>query len=190
MERTMGEPFYGTGKPPEGWKDGDYVEVFASFGWNQVKVPIWHKQHQYRLEANHPFYKASTMTDAELIEQAAKAIFEHYEFGDTKKPSWVVRGNSTMQCKARAFARAAFERLPQITADATELTDEQVIALAQERFPDWNPPALPDRAETLAKGWHDAWVESGEHLNPDDKTYVANIAIFIARKLIAEGVLK
>lgn len=52
----------------------------------------------------------------EQVEAAAKRIFEHWQF--TKPipaipsdgvPAWVEGGNSLMQNKARAFARAALE---------------------------------------------------------------------------------
>lgn len=48
--------------------------------------------------------------DREQVEQAAKAIFEHYKFGvgtPGEKPAWVEGGNSIMQGIARDFARAS-----------------------------------------------------------------------------------
>ncbi len=123
MTRTMGEPFYGTGKPPEGWKDGDYLEASSLSGWSQIKIPRWLDYNLYRLEANHPFYGANTMTDAELIEEI------------------------------------------------------------KIRNPGWEPPALPDRAEALAKGWYKEWLSEGA------KGHAQGVALFIARKLIDKGVL-
>lgn len=63
MARIMGEPFYGTGSPPEGYKPGDYVEFLDNtHGWQAVAragacvTPSWVRRGQYRLEADHPCY--------------------------------------------------------------------------------------------------------------------------------------
>ena len=58
MTRVMGEPFYGTGKAPDGYKPGDYVECSRAFNkkWGQVSSPKWYPICQYRLEASHPYY--------------------------------------------------------------------------------------------------------------------------------------
>lgn len=51
-----------------------------------------------------PATNAEVLTD-ERVELAAKAIFEHWEFG--APVAWVEYGNSEMQDRARRFARAA-----------------------------------------------------------------------------------
>lgn len=58
-ERAMGEPFFGTGKPPEGYKPGDYVEYLSHYknAWCHILYePDWSADYQYRLPADHPFY--------------------------------------------------------------------------------------------------------------------------------------
>ncbi len=56
---NMGEPFYGTGKPPEGYKPGDYVEIRHLDDWIEFRHvwPKWYATRQYRLPADHPFYR-------------------------------------------------------------------------------------------------------------------------------------
>lgn len=57
MNREMGEPFYGTGKAPDGYKPGDYVECTHGDGkWIHVQTPGWLGTVQYRFEANHSHY--------------------------------------------------------------------------------------------------------------------------------------
>lgn len=55
----MGEPFYGTGKAPDGYKPGDYVEFLSGTeGWMMAGTsPAWFRDSQYRLEANHLSYQ-------------------------------------------------------------------------------------------------------------------------------------
>ncbi len=57
-KRAMGEPFFGTGKPPEGYKPGDYVEYLsqADGHWHQIYDPNWATDYSYRLPADHPHY--------------------------------------------------------------------------------------------------------------------------------------
>ncbi len=53
-KRAMGEPFFGTGKPPEGYKPGDYVEYLsqADGHWHQIYDPNWETDYSYRRRAD------------------------------------------------------------------------------------------------------------------------------------------
>jgi len=186
MTRAMGEPFYGTGKPPEGWKDGDYVELFPgeTIGWKVlVSKPLWYKGAQYRLEANHPFYRINTMIDLQARVAKAVAAYnalspeEKAAHDEAQRQSWV-RGMGP--CEHGVYD---FETCPQCRKPKPA-TDAELIDQIKARNPGWNPPALPDRAEALARGWYDNWVA-------DDclPTGSQGLALLIARKLIAEGVL-
>lgn len=56
-EQNMGEPFTGTGKPPEGYQPGDYVETPSDFGgWQPTQNPKWLVGGEYRLLADHFYY--------------------------------------------------------------------------------------------------------------------------------------
>lgn len=63
----------------------------------------------------------------EVVEAAAKRIFEHWQFTQPTPaipidgvPAWVEGGNSLMQYKARAFARAALEAALEAVAKAQQ----------------------------------------------------------------------
>lgn len=71
--------------------------------------------------------------DPALIEVAAKAIFEHWNFG--APVAWVPRGNSLKQTEARAYAREAIEAIaPLYAAPAVPEVDDAMVERAMEVF--------------------------------------------------------
>lgn len=63
------------------------------------------------------------MSDDELIEAMARAIFEHWEFQPVKSPpvAWVPGGNSLKQDTARQYARVALQVVRAHDGDAERL---------------------------------------------------------------------
>lgn len=56
---TWGPSFKGTGSPPEGYVHGTPVQHLSKTGmaWTRTSYPSWVKDCEYRLPADHPFYK-------------------------------------------------------------------------------------------------------------------------------------
>ena len=68
----------------------------------------------------------------------------------------------------------------------TEKSDAELLAEIAARNPDWNLPEAPDRAESIMREWQSEWgfSELGQLTVSDD------FGLFIARKLLKEGVIK
>jgi len=131
---VMGPEFHGEGKPPKGWKDGDYTEWIGEGGehWLRIGVitnPIWRSSDQYRLEASHPHYQPDQPDDAATLERLRS------QYPNAQWP----------------------ECLPE--------PEERAVVIAREWRQEW-------RQEWTAGKARDA------------------VSIFVARKLLAEGVIK
>lgn len=68
----------------------------------------------------------------------------------------------------------------------TGKSDAELLAEIAARNPDWNLPEAPDRAESIMREWQSEWgfSELGQLTVSDD------FGLFIARKLLKEGVIK
>lgn len=68
----------------------------------------------------------------------------------------------------------------------TGKSDAELLAEIAARNPDWNLPEAPDRAESIMRKWRSEWdfSELGQLTMSED------FGLFIARKLLKEGVIK
>ncbi len=68
----------------------------------------------------------------------------------------------------------------------TGKSDAELLTEIAARNPDWNLPEAPDRAESIMREWQSEWgfSELGQLTVSDD------FGLFIARKLLKEGVIK
>lgn len=83
--------------------------------------------------------------DDDAVERAGRTIFEHWDFGveqPGQKPAWVPNGNSVMQQRARAFARAALSASDDTVKLLRELV-EAVEALPVEDMVDADRDGSP-----------------------------------------------
>ena len=97
MNREMGEPFTGTGSPPEGYRSGDYVEYEARGEWFGFPHPSWAQKHQYRLEANHPHYLPPVWCLDRAAQLAGRGGWGDGDFGSQRLENSIIAHARTLQ---------------------------------------------------------------------------------------------
>ena len=97
MNREMGEPFTGTGSPPEGYRSGDYVEYEARGEWFVFPHPSWAQKHQYRLEANHPHYLPPVWCLDRAAQLAGRGGWGDGDFGSQRLKNSIIAHARTLR---------------------------------------------------------------------------------------------
>lgn len=98
MNREMGEPFYGTGKAPDGYKPGDYVECTHGAGkWIHVPTPGWLGTVQYRFEANHSSYQPPIWCLDKAAQLAGRGGWSCGDFGSQRLKKSIIAHARTLQ---------------------------------------------------------------------------------------------
>ncbi len=109
------------------------------------------------------------MTDIDqLVEQAAKNIFEHDDFGKLipgveQKPRWVERGNSGAQMIARSIAETAFSE----TLIAEWRAQKAEIEKLREALEGISITAQHSSHCSPDQGLHAIWSEATQALETD-----------------------
>ena len=98
MNREMGEPFTGTGSPPEGYRSGDYVEYTHGDGrWIHVPTPGWLGTVQYRFEANHSHYLPPVWCLDRAAQLAGRGGWGDGDFGSQRLKKSIIAHARTLR---------------------------------------------------------------------------------------------